>query len=96
MKVLVTGTGGGGSVMTAIFVKSPEVSEVRLADVRLDRVKELADFLKSEKLSLHQVDATKSDEIAKVAQGVDVVVGATPPPLNLSIMDGALKAGANC
>ena len=95
MKVLVVGTGAIGIVVASELAKSPEVEEVRVADINLERARWLGDWLKSEKVSAHRVDAGKSDDVVRVAQGVDVIINTTLPRFNLTIMDAASKAKAN-
>jgi len=92
MKFLVVGVGAQGSTIATQLVKNPDVSEVRLADISLERAKQFANSLKSGKVSMHRVDAGNVDEILKVAKGVDVVINATLPRFNLNIMNVALKS----
>ncbi len=95
VKILVVGTGAIGSVIASELAKNPEVEEVRFADIDLEKAERLKDWLKSEKVSAHRVDAGKSDDIVRVAEGVDIVVNTTLPRFNLTIMDAALRAKAN-
>lgn len=95
MKIAIIGAGVQGQVVSAILVESPEVDEIRVAERRLDLLKRLADYLESEKLSIHRVDASKVDEVLRVAEGVDVVINATYPRLNITIMEAALKSRAH-
>jgi len=95
MKVLVVGTGAIGIVIASELAKNPEVEEVRLADINLQRAERIRDWLKSEKVSAHRVDAGKLDDVVRVAEGVDVIVNATLPRFNLTITNAALRARAN-
>ena len=95
MKILVIGCGAQGSVICTVLVKSPEVSEVRVADIDLEKAKRFAGWLKSEKLSPLRVDADNPDELLRAIKGVDVVVNAALPMFNLKIMQAALKSGAH-
>jgi saccharopine dehydrogenase (NAD+, L-lysine-forming) len=95
MKTLVIGTGAIGIVVGSELARKPEIKEVRLADINLQRAEQIRDWLKSKKVSAHRVDAGKLDDVAKVAEGMDVIVNATLPMFNLTIMDAALKAKAN-
>lgn len=89
------GVGAQGSVVASELVKNPEVKEVRLADINLQRAERIRDWLKSEKVSAHRVDAGKLDDVVRVAEGVDVIVNTTLPRFNLTITNAALKAKAN-
>jgi saccharopine dehydrogenase-like NADP-dependent oxidoreductase len=95
MKILVVGTGAIGIVIASELAKNPEVKEVRLADINLQRAEQIRDWLKSEKVSAHRVDAGKADDVARVAEGVDAIVNATLPRFNLTIIDAAFRAKAN-
>jgi len=95
MKAVVVGTGAIGIVIASELACNQETEEVRLADINLQRAERIRDWLKSEKVSAHRVDASKSDEIVRIAEGVDVIVNATLPRFNLTIMDAAFWAKAN-
>jgi saccharopine dehydrogenase (NAD+, L-lysine-forming) len=95
VKILVVGTGAIGIVVASELAKNPEVEEVRLSDINLKRAEQLRDWLKSEKVSAHRVDASKSEDVVRVAEGVDVIVNTTLPRFNLTIMDAAFAAKAN-
>jgi len=94
-KILVVGTGAIGIVIASELAKNPEIKEVRLADINLQRAEQIRDWLKSEKVSAHRVDAGKLNDVVRVAEGVDVIVNATLPRFNLTITDAALRAKAN-
>lgn len=95
MRILVIGVGAQGITIALLLTRSPEVSEVVLADIDMERVKRVADRLKSEKVSMRRVDASSVDDLMKVTKGADVVVNATLPNFNLKIMDAALRSGAH-
>ena len=94
-KILVVGTGAIGIVIASELSKNPDVDEVRLADINLQRAERIRDWLKSEKVSAHRVDAGKPDDVVRAAKDVDVIVNATLPRFNLTITNAALKAKAN-
>jgi len=95
-KVLIVGCGAQGKVISAYLAGAPQVDEIRLSDISLETVKQHANRLKSDKVSVHRVDASKINEIASLANGVDVIVNAVIPRFNLNIMDAALKSGVHC
>ncbi len=68
---------------------------MRIADINLERAQRLRDWLKSEKVTAHRVDAGKSKDVVRVAEGVDVIVNTTLPRFNLTIMDAAFRTRAN-
>ena len=96
MKVLVLG--GYGAVGTAIcgdLAKSPPISEVICAGRNLDKAKQLAQKLKSDKVTPKKVDASNSDELVKALDGVDTVISSVIPKYNVGVMKAALKKGAH-
>jgi saccharopine dehydrogenase (NAD+, L-lysine-forming) len=93
MKILIVGCGAQGSVITTQLAKNREVEEVRCTDVDLQRARGLAREFK--KANAYKVDAGNLDDLAKIADGVSVVVNATLPKYNLNVMDVALKSGAH-
>ncbi len=95
MKAVIVGTGAIGIVIASELARNPETEEVRLADIDLQRAEQIRDWLKSDKVSAHRVDAGKSDEIVRVAEGADVIVNATLPRFNLTIMNAAFVAETN-
>ncbi|UCE16233.1 MAG: saccharopine dehydrogenase NADP-binding domain-containing protein [Candidatus Bathyarchaeota archaeon] len=95
MKILVIGTGAIGSVITSELAKNPEVEEVKVADINLQRAEQLRNWLKNEKVSAHRVDASKSDDIVRIAKDVNMIVNATLPRFNITIFDAAFRAKTN-
>ncbi len=93
--VLIIGCGAQGRVISTHMARASEVDEIRLSDINLELCRRYANWLKSDKLSVHKVDANNVDEITSLAKGVDVVVNAVEPRFNLKIMDAALHSGAN-
>lgn len=99
-KILVLGSGAQGIVTVMWLIKDPEVSEVRLADIDLEKTKKFTNKLKSDKVRPQRVDAWKSKELLEATKGVDVVInsiaawaGGRSPTLD--VMDAALKNGAH-
>jgi len=97
MKILIVGAGAQGSVIASELVKDPEVTEVRLADIDLERAERLVKRLKSKKVRTHRVDASNVEDVANVGRGTNVIVNATTFALkyNLNVMEAALKCGTN-
>jgi len=82
------------------LVRDPHVSEVRLADLDLEKTEKFANWLKSDKVRPQRVDAWKSNELLEAAKGVDVVVNSIAAWVGdrsptLEVMDAALKNGAH-
>jgi len=96
MKVLVLG--GYGAVGTAIcgdLAQTPHISEVICADINIDKAKQLAEKLKSDKVTPKKVDASSSDELMRVLKEVDIVINSSLPQYNLTVMEAALRNGVH-
>jgi saccharopine dehydrogenase (NAD+, L-lysine-forming) len=103
-KIMVLGVGAQGTATIMHLAKDPTVSELRLADINLERTKQTAKKIASDKISIQRVNAFKPDELLKAAKGVDVVVNivAASKVINgkhmsptLNVMDAAFKNGAH-
>jgi saccharopine dehydrogenase-like NADP-dependent oxidoreductase len=94
-KVLIVGCGAQGKVISTNMARAPEVQQIKLSDVSLEICKQHAVWLRSDKVSTHQIDASNTEGTVSLAKGVDVVVNAVIPEFNLSLMDAALKSGAH-
>jgi len=95
IRVGILGCGGVGQCIAQDLVKSDLVSSIVLADVVLKGAESVKKKTKSDKVEVMRADGSNPDEVAKVAQKVDVVVNGTVPALNLKIMEGCLKGGAS-
>jgi saccharopine dehydrogenase (NAD+, L-lysine-forming) len=95
LKFLIIGVGAVGQVIAAHLARDPEVSQVVLGDISLDRAKTVAEWLKSKKASAVKVDAGDRNDLTKAIGQVDVVINATVPRYNMLIMDAALKSNVH-
>ncbi|MCC2864366.1 saccharopine dehydrogenase NADP-binding domain-containing protein [Anaerovorax odorimutans] len=95
MKVLIVGAGGQGGPCASILSRDDTVEEIRLADLDLSVAQKVADKIGSPKIKIAAVDATKSSEVAKLADGVDVVMDFVMPWMAAYVMKGALTAKAH-
>jgi len=93
--VAIFGCGGVGQCIAQDLAKSKLVAGLVLADVNLKGPESVKKRSKSDKVEIVKADGSDSDEVAKVAQEVDILVNGTVPALNLKIMEGCLKGGAN-
>lgn len=97
LKVLILGVGSQGSVIATHLAESPEVTEIRLADINFRKVKTLARRLESDKVTTHKVNARKLERVVNAAKKADVIVNATSYSWGLieNSMKASLKVGAN-
>ena len=90
----IVGAGGQGGPCASILSKDDSVEEIRLADIDLDAAEKVAKRINSEKIKIKQVDATNPDDVASIADGVDLVMDFVMPWMATFVMKGALKARA--
>lgn len=95
MKVLIVGAGGQGGACASILERQKEVEEIRLADLKKETADDVVRNINSPKLKAYAANALNPDEIAEVAEGVDVVIDMVMPWMATYVMKGALKAKAN-
>ena len=95
MKVLIVGAGGQGGSCASILARQDCVDEIRLVDLKEETAKEVADHIGGGKIRTGTVNAIDPDDVARAAEGVDVVVDMVMPWMVPYVMKGALKAKAN-
>jgi len=95
IEVAIFGCGGVGQCIAQDLAKSKLISRLVLADVNLRGPEFVKKRSKSDKIDIVKADGSNPDEVAKVAERVDMLVNGTMPALNLKIMEGCLKGGAN-
>lgn len=95
IEVAIFGCGGVGQCIAQDLAKSKLVSRLVLADVNLRGPEFVKKRSKSDKVEIVKADGSNPDDVAKVAEQVDILVNGTMPALNLKIMEGCLKGGAN-
>ena len=93
--VAIFGCGGVGQCIAQELAKSKLVSSLILADVNLKGPESVKRRTKSDKIEIAKADGSDPDKVAKIADRVDILVNGTVPALNLNIMEGCLKGGAN-
>ena len=95
IEVAIFGCGGVGQCIAQDLAKSKLISRLVLADVNLRGPEFVKKRSKSDKIDIVKADGSNPDEVAKVAERVDMLVNGPMPALNLKIMEGCLKGGAN-
>lgn len=95
LKALIVGAGGQGGACASILSRQDCIDEIRLVDLKESIAKEVADHIGSPKVRTGAVNALDPDDVARAAQGADVVVDMVMPWMVTSVMKGALKARAN-
>ena len=94
-KVLIIGAGAQGNVISGVLVRAEDVAEITLADIDMERAKEVAKYVGSGKIKPAAVNASDKSDVAGLMQkgGYDLVVNATLMAFNRQILEGALEAG---
>lgn len=95
MRVLIVGAGGQGGACASILSRQDSIEEIRLVDLNESIAADVAAHIESPKIKIGTVNATDSDDVARAADGVDVVIDMVMPWMVPFVMKGALKAGAN-
>lgn len=102
MDVCIIGCGNQGGCFAALLAMEPEVKRVVLADMDLDKakhVKKLIEEIGTEAantvVEVDKVNAMDPQDVARVAKGTGFIFNGILPFCNLSVMKGALLAGAH-
>lgn len=96
-KAIIVGAGAQGNVICGILAKAPEVGNIMLVDLDLERALEVAQYLASDKIEVGKADASdKAQLVALFKKGrYDLVVNATLMTFNRQIIEAALEAGSH-
>lgn len=95
MKVLIIGAGGQGGPCASILARDHSIDEIKLVDIDEAIAEKVASKIGSSKIKTGKVNATDVEEVAKAAEGVDVVIDLVLPWMASYVMEGALKAKTN-
>jgi saccharopine dehydrogenase (NAD+, L-lysine-forming) len=95
LKVTVVGSGAAGQVVCTHLARSPDLEILKVADLDLKKAKDYAAWLNSEKVSVHKINASHEEAVAKLARGTDLLVNALEPCFNLTLMKAAFRVKAN-
>ncbi len=94
--MLVLGAGLQGSACAYDLLQNPAITEVRLADQRVDRLPPfLQPYVGTGRLTTIQLDVKDTTAVAAAMQGVQSVMSALPYYLNLPMTEAAIAAGAH-
>jgi lysine 6-dehydrogenase len=93
--MLVLGAGLQGSACAYDLLQNPEVSQVRLADLRLDHLPEFLKPLSGPRLIPTTLDVRDHDAVLAVMRESDAVMSAIPYYYNLALAECAVEAGVH-
>lgn len=87
--------GGGGAMAKAIawdLTDNPNVEQIVLADIQTDKARDLADIIKSNKISIEKIDANDHESMVSIFKEADYVANSAWYELNVPIMKACLEA----
>jgi lysine 6-dehydrogenase len=93
--MLVLGAGLQGSACAYDLLQNPEVSQVRLADLRFDHLPEFLKPHSGPRLLPTPLDVRDREAVLAVMRESDAVMSAIPYYLNLSLAECAVEAGVH-
>lgn len=92
--VVVLGVGAAGEVTARLLAERPGIQGLRLADLRTERLKEVASKIGRE-IDVRSADLGRQEDVRKACHGADVIVNASLPKYNLAIMREAIRIKAH-
>jgi saccharopine dehydrogenase-like NADP-dependent oxidoreductase len=94
-KVLIVGAGVQGGPCASILARDEDVSEIVIGDIDEELARKAQNKIGSDKIKAIKLDAGNADDVAKAAEGADVIINLTLTAFNPFIMEAALKSGAH-
>ena len=96
-KVIIVGAGAQGNVIAGILAEAKEVGTIMLVDLDIERAKEVAEYLKSDKIQVEKADASNKAELSELFKkgAYDLVVNAVVMTFNRQIIEASLEAGCH-
>jgi lysine 6-dehydrogenase len=95
MRMLVLGAGLQGSACAYDLLQNPEVSQVRLADLRFDHLPEFLKPHSGPRLIPTTLDVRDREAVLAVMRESDAVMSAIPYYLNMQLAECAVEAGVH-
>jgi lysine 6-dehydrogenase len=95
MRMLVLGAGLQGSACAYDLLQNPEVSQVRLADLRFDHLPDFLKPLSGPRLIPTTLDVRDREAVLAVMRESDAVMSAIPYYFNLALAECAVEAGVH-
>jgi saccharopine dehydrogenase (NAD+, L-lysine-forming) len=94
---MIIGAGAQGNVISGVLAQADDVGMILLGDVDLERAREVAQFVGSDKIQVELMDAGNVEAlVGQIQKGpYELVVNATLPVFDRPIMAACATAGAN-
>lgn len=93
VRVAVLGMGYHGRTVARELASDNRVSDLILADKRVDHAKYLLPVLRTASASVRELDVADGMALSRTLSEVDVAVNMVPEAYNMAVMDACLKAG---
>jgi len=84
-----------GHAVVYDLVRSPNVDNVYLADVSVDKISAVLEKFSDDRIVPCQLDVSQHEEVVKVMTGCDVAISCVPYKYNFDLAKAALEAGTN-
>ncbi|MCD6599736.1 MAG: saccharopine dehydrogenase NADP-binding domain-containing protein [Dehalococcoidia bacterium] len=94
-KVLVIGAGAQGGPCVSILARQEDVSKIVLGDIDIDLATRVKNKIKSDKVTVVRLNASKIREIEQASSGADVIINLTLCEFNENIIEAALNTGSH-
>jgi saccharopine dehydrogenase-like NADP-dependent oxidoreductase len=95
MKVLIVGAGAQGHVLTWNLARCPDVTEVLLGDIDEARARAVANQVGGGCTKAIALDAGDLEAVKAAATGAKLVMNATIPEFNMTILEACLSVGVD-
>ena len=92
--VAVLGVGAAGEVTARLLGSFPQVGDIRIVDLRLERLQHVRDRMPRDVEAL-RANLSRTEDVQKACGGADVVVNTSLPGHNLRIMREAVRQKAH-
>ncbi|MCH7782855.1 saccharopine dehydrogenase NADP-binding domain-containing protein [candidate division KSB1 bacterium] len=89
---VVLGSGLMGKVAAESFISQEKEASVTLIDNDDERLKDVANAVKSDRLTVRNIDITDTDDLHNTIAGQDVILNALPLRLSLQGIEAAIRA----
>lgn len=95
MKFLVLGSGYMGRAVAYDLAHSKDVEEIRLADIDISQVKEVAEWINSPLIKAIELDVSNKNQVLTAMEGIDSAIGCISYKFNYDLSKLAINSGAN-
>lgn len=93
MKVFIVGGGATGSVIAHFLSQEKNIESVAVGDINVKKARKFLPI--DSKITLHTLDASHQDKVVAAIKSFDLVINASLPKFNKTILEACLEAGIN-